>query len=229
MFKSIMIASALCAVALASASAADIIRPAPASPSARFVTAPAPDYWTGFYLGVDGGYAKNGDAKGGFGGLQIGYDQLINQQWLIGVRTDLALASLKHTIDGCGVPGICASETAKTMWLGSTVAKIGFVPTSAPNVAIYGVGGVAYKHTNYRFSVTGLVHGADSNSATKAAFTAGGGLAYAFNTHVNVGLEYNWVHFPGDTPHYIIAGIGGDVPHPGANEHLVKASINYRF
>lgn len=212
----------------APAFAADVAPKASRSASMPYApaVAAAPNYWGGWYVGAIGGYGT-GDAKGGFGGLQLGYDWQWNQL-VFGLRTDAALASISHT-ERASALGVSVSETGKANWIGSTVAKVGYAPAAAPNWLVYGVAGVGYTNVDYDLRVKGLVSGSDSGSDTKVGFTAGAGVAYAFTQHLNLSFEYDWTRFRGDKQHYMIASIPGSVTHDPTTSHLLKAGLNYRF
>jgi outer membrane immunogenic protein len=65
-------------------------------------------YWTGAYLGLQGGWAWTTpglDASGVFGGGQIGYNYQIGS-FMFGVEGDGAIAHISQTVNG---PGFAAS------------------------------------------------------------------------------------------------------------------------
>jgi outer membrane immunogenic protein len=94
------------------ASAADL-------PARTYTKAPAPAYapvynWTGFYIGVMGGYGWSQDAtvgitgvgvvtgatdeiKGGFGGGTIGYNFQNGPNWVFGLEVDVAGGSISYS------------------------------------------------------------------------------------------------------------------------------------
>src|SRR5258708_17439486 len=93
--KSLLLATvALAAVGMATqASAADLAaRPYTKAPA----LAPGIN-WSGFYIGVMGGYAWNDDLTGGFGGGTVGYNwQAPRHMWVLGVGGAAAGPDLKE-------------------------------------------------------------------------------------------------------------------------------------
>jgi outer membrane immunogenic protein len=136
----------LAAAPLGVAGAADMPLKAPAW------TAPAPSDWSGFYLGINGGYAVGNDPfnqtlsegalsasssinsrvtpLGGLFGGQFGYNYQTGH-WVFGLEGDIQWAGQKDTA-GCGIE--CISETAVgglgTVTLGSAEQKITWFGTA---------------------------------------------------------------------------------------------------
>jgi outer membrane immunogenic protein len=136
--KRVLIGSAIAASLFAAtgASAADL-------PARIYTKAPVmvdPVYsWTGFYVGISGGYSwgrasetaligapfpgsftAKQDVNGGFGGGQIGYNWQVDPRWLLGLEAD---------IQGSGERGSSNDN------LGSIrVGRIGFTASTANSV-----------------------------------------------------------------------------------------------
>src|SRR5947199_3542853 len=94
---------ALLAVAATAAMAADLPRAMPAKAPAYV---PVGYNWTGFYLGINGGYAwgrsrwnsfaGNADPAGGMVGGTVGYNwQALGSPWVFGLEGDIDWANLK--------------------------------------------------------------------------------------------------------------------------------------
>lgn len=124
--------------------------------------------WTGFYAGVNVGYAFNdptvsytpGDpaialgglpppasynVKGVTGGGQIGYNWQFDRNWLFGLEADFNGADIKGTgasafVSGGNPATIAASQNVD--WFGTVRARLGWLPTD--KLLIYGTGGLAY-------------------------------------------------------------------------------------
>ena len=124
----------LLAAAVASPSfAADLPRPAYKAPPVYV----APFSWTGFYVGINGGYGwgksswtepltslSTGDfsTKGGLVGGTVGYN-LQTGSWVWGLEGDFDFSWMKGTETTiCGTPGC---ETKNT-WLATTRGRIGY-------------------------------------------------------------------------------------------------------
>ena len=108
--------------------AADLPRPAYKAPV--YV---APFSWSGFYVGLNGGYAwsesnwsgNGGDfnvaPKGWLGGGTLGYN-LQTGNWVWGIEGDIDYVDLNGTANS----SFCPSCTFKATWLGTLRGRIGY-------------------------------------------------------------------------------------------------------
>jgi len=183
--------------------AADLGRPPPlkAAPLAPVFT------WTGFYLGVHGGYGwstSDGlDLKGGFGGGQVGYNYQINN-FVLGIEGDIAWADISET-DTFGL----ISATLKIDTLASLRGRLG---VAFGNTLLYGTGGGGWGNFKASVSVPGF---AISGSQWESGWTAGAGVEYAFAPNWSAKVEY--LHY------------GFDIDSTTVGVDTIKAGINYRF
>lgn len=183
---------------------------APAFEPTPFAAAPI-FTWTGFYGGVNAGYAwagaransfdvpantfNNNDAfsvnynskgnRGGFtGGGQLGYNQQFGQ-FVVGVETDVqyvGLARSKATAQGNFPTGYTAPPIGGGIdWFGTVRARAGYAIDRA---LIYGTGGLAYGNAsdNRAFPF-------GKRNDTRFGWVAGAGVDYAVTNNVIVGLE----------------------------------------
>jgi outer membrane immunogenic protein len=188
----------------APAAAADLpVKAAPMVP-------PAPVFsWTGFYLGINGGWgwARDGrdDRNGGYwspagggshslrldGGLfggQIGYNWQFGGNWVFGLEAMGDAAWLERTDDN--VFGLNGSH-----WRGRTEA------------IFLGTGRLGYAFGNWLPYVKGGYAGSsvkadvwdgtfsNSNTAWRHGWTVGGGVEYAVTNNWIIGLEYDHMEF----------------------------------
>ncbi len=113
------------------AQAADL--PAPTYKAPAYV-APVPIFsWTGFYVGLNGGYGwgkSNWSGSGGnfevtpkgwLGGGTLGYN-IQTGGWVWGIEGDIDYMNLKGTADAA----FCPSCTFKDTWLGTIRGRIGY-------------------------------------------------------------------------------------------------------
>jgi opacity protein-like surface antigen len=192
-------AGALClamAVSAAPASAADMY-------SRGLKDGPAPDSWTGFYLGVHGGAAwgdinfqdskyGNGtgvwnsgrvDATGAIYGAQLGYN-IQNGALVYGLEVDLG------GLDLSGSTAVYPHKFSTSGgFYGDITGRLGF--TSGATL-FYAKGGAAFLNETFKGSYYG---GADnfSNSETLWGWTAGGGVEHKLNAAWSLKAEY--LHF----------------------------------
>lgn len=191
------------------AQAADL-GPGPSYKAPAYV-APSYGTWSGFYIGINGGYGLgSGDLGGGVDvdprgyliGGTIGYN-LQTGVWVWGVEGDFAYSTVE---DDCG-----AGCDFKMPWFGTARGRVGYAGWG--NIMPYITGGAA-------FAKLEAEAGGASDSATKIGWTVGGGVEYAFMGNWSVKLEYLYA----DLGKFELGG--GDVDF---NTHIVRAGLNYRF
>jgi len=190
--------------------AADLLVKAPPPPPAWS--------WTGFYVGVDGGYGWNqrtGDRdcfnpagiffaacvlqanptdirpRGGLIGGEAGYNW---QTGIVvtGIETDLQWSGIRASgtfIAGPPFIGSTYSNTDNMNWFGTARGRIGLLVT--PHLLAYVTGGVMYAHESVSTVLTippALIWPANA-ATTRAGGVAGMGLEYAFNGNLSAKVE----------------------------------------
>jgi outer membrane immunogenic protein len=170
------------------ASAADM--PVKAPVRAAPVVVP-PFNWTGIYLGINGGWARDNvgtpaanfvqpDTSGGAFGGQVGF----NYQWqqlVLGAEFDGDWLGLKASAL-CFNPAFTCSTEINDQF--SLRGRLGF---AVDRFLIYGTGGVAW--TTFKGSTaTGGTTFSDSSS--RSGWIAGGGVEYAIWNNLIIGAEY---------------------------------------
>jgi outer membrane immunogenic protein len=208
------------------ASAADL--PQQAAPQQPYyrpppVVSPAYD-WTGFYIGVMGGYGfsdnasvngfavTNAGLKGGFAGSTLGFNYQ-SGQFVFGVEDDFAWSGIGKTWPA----SFGVSVQDQMLAFGTITGRAGF---AANNFLIYSKGGYAYMLNE--ISATGF--GATAwERRYHGGWTVGAGLEYGFAGNWSAKLEYMFAQYLA-TPYVYLNGatLAADV-------HTVKAGINYRF
>ena len=213
---------ALLAVATTAAVAADLPRAMPAKAPAYV---PIGYNWTGFYLGINGGYAwgssewssygGNADPSGGMVGGTAGYNwQAAGSPWVFGLEGDLDWTNIKGSFVNAACPTGC--ET-KNDWLGTVRGRVGF---AWDRVMPYVTGGLAVGNINA--SQPGFAGVNDTN----VGWSAGAGIEAALAGNWTAKLEYLHVDL-GDTS----CGVGAcSLPtQVGFRAETVRAGVNYRF
>jgi len=230
---------------LLSAAAILIVSPAVAADLSRPVLkAPMmpPAYsWTGFYIGVNGGGAwgesrydftgvgtttGNFNISGGFVGGTFGYNWQVTN-WVLGIEGDIDAADIKGSAL-CPNPSFTCA--VKDEWLATVRGRLGFLVN--PNWLIYGTAGLAvggFKHA-YTETRPGVATRATTDSDTRAGWTAGGGVEYAFTRQWSLGVEYLYMDFGTSS---LNEPVTGPVPSSAATfddkSHVVRAKVNYKF
>ena len=211
----------------ATAQAADINgAPAPAS------VAPVPFTWSGWYVGINGGYgwgrsnwsdpAIDPDVRrfglsGGVAGGQVGYNWQTGP-FVLGLESDLDWTNLSGSkSDG----GVCATDgggQCKTSqsWLGTTRGRVGYAFGSwLP----YVTGGAAYGDIN-------LNQAGRTDTATRLGWAAGAGVEYSISPRWSAKFEF--LHLDLGTAAFMGAASNTPISAP-ARDDIVRAGINYHW
>lgn len=210
------------AAVVGTASAADLARRAPRRP---VIKAPAyvPFSWTGFYLGVNGGYGfgrskwsglpASFDVNGGLVGGQLGYNWQLGQL-VYGLEGDGDWSDLRGTANPAACGTVCRTRND---YLATVRGRLGY---AMDRLLPYATGGLAVG--NIHATVPGFA-GIDTN---RAGWTVGGGLEYAVAPNWSVKAEYLYVDLGNNTCSTMCGLPNNDV---SLTSNVVRGGINYRF
>jgi outer membrane immunogenic protein len=140
------------------------------------------------------------NSTGFVGGGQIGCDYQFDPSWVIGIEGAVLGSTMKgSTTVGLplGNPGDAAAVSAKTDFMPSVTARVGY---SLDRVLLYAKGGVAWAGDTY--DVTGSFMGTPfgfEGLDTRIGFTVGGGVEWAFSVPWSVSFEYDYYQFGNGT------------------------------
>jgi len=160
-----LLTAAAIALASGAASAADLPVKAPAVAPAS----PCCGEWSGFYLGIHGGWGwkRNDfqeviqtaplltiggiDSRGWVFGGQAGYNWQYGS-WVVGLEIDFSATRIRGdsaTVTRTFAGGLTITDTESdhVKWLGTARARAGFT-LFTPNVLLYGTGGLAWERVN---------------------------------------------------------------------------------
>lgn len=223
--KTFLIAAALsCAVAPAALAADAVYQPAEAPVAGEAVSFS----WTGFTIGVQGGYNWNngdfvvggvpgtfsGDFDGGILGGFVGYNYQFGNDWVVGVEGDLE----HNWADGTTAVGAVNFRTGLD-WQGSIRGRVGY---SFDRALLYGTAGWAFARAEAEFPPLG------SDKANLNGFTIGAGLDYAFTDMFFGRLEYRYTNF-GDQD-FSFSGLGGSgTVNSDFDQHAVRVGLGVKF
>ena len=168
--------------------------------------------WSGFYIGVNGGWGQgewrgiydNFDVTGGtplsplendggiFGG-QIGYNWQ-DQALVLGAELELAGADLKDSTTGTDFLGAADAATAraKTNFLGSLRVRVGWAWDS---VLLYGTGGLAFHNTELKITDPLVVPATDKTKFNGVGGSVGAGIEWAFWNNFSLRAQYLYYGF----------------------------------
>ncbi len=216
-----------------SAQAADV--PGRSNPQS-FYKAPSeiPFNWTGFYAGINGGYAwgrsswsdpaigansGNFITSGGLVGGQVGYNWQTGAV-VLGIESDADWMRIKGSTTGPG--GVCLADgggqcQTQQSWVGTTRARVGY---AFDRWLPYVTGGVAYGNIQ-------VVQPSGTSSNTNVGWTAGAGVEYAINRNWSAKLEY--LHIDLGTATFMGAASGTPTLAVPVTDELVRAGVNYHW
>lgn len=222
MLRTLLLASAALIVVGGPSRAADVVTYQEPAPMAVGID------WSGFYIGVHGGYGwadsdaefTNGlagavdlDLDGFFGGGQVGYNFVFGNGLLVGVEADYSFAE----IDGSALGFNATTVSMDINSMASVRARLGY---TMDRFLPYVTAGWAWADVDRYNSFTG-----QTLSENFDGFTVGAGVEYAINMNWSAGLEYRYTDF-GNATFVANNGFNSDVD---LDLHTVRFSVNYRF
>jgi outer membrane immunogenic protein len=156
--------------------------------------------WTGFYVGINGGYGwgrsrwellpaglseGSHDIDGGTVGGQIGYNWQIGP-WVLGLEAQGNWADFS----GSNVSTLFPATTNRTNVdaFGLFTGKVGY---AWDNVMVYAKGGAGVQSVDYSYFTTATGVTGGTADETRWGASVGAGFEYAFTPNWSAGLEYN--------------------------------------
>ena len=165
------------------ANAADLRAPTYKAPA---YVAPLAPSWTGFYVGLNAGYAFGDADWSGFAsspsptgflvGGTLGYN-LQTGSWVWGIEGDMAWANVDDSV---------GARTSEMTWFGTARGRIGYAGWGS--MMPYITAGAAFAGVENSI-------GAASVSETRIGWTAGLGLEYCIWDGLFARMEYEYVRF----------------------------------
>ena len=215
----------------------------PAKTYTKAPVAPKPFSWTGCFAGVNAGGAFSDDkirslgdfSSAGFvGGGQIGCDYQFASTWVVGVEGRAAWSSLNSQTPGRGLNPITGITfpthfTVRNDFLASATARLGY--SFVGGWLIYARGGAAWtrEKEDSAFTDPFYVLPADpKGTQTRAGWTAGAGLDWAFAPHWSTNVEYGYYDF-GDNSYLLTGPVVGFTGNLKDRIHTVTVGLNYHF
>jgi outer membrane immunogenic protein len=216
-----------------SAQAADV-SPRSSPPPVYKAAPETPFDWTGFYAGINGGYAwgqsswsdpavgmgsGNFHTSGGLVGGQLGYNWQIGSA-VLGIETDADWMNLKGNT--AGLAGVCLADggglcQTQQSWVGTTRARLGYV---YGRWLPYVTGGVAYGNIQ-------AVQPSGTTTNTNVGWTAGAGVEAALDRNWSAKLEY--LHVDLGTATLMGSASGTPTLAVPVSNDLVRAGVNYHW
>lgn len=211
-----------------------------------------PFNWTGFFIGVHGGYGWNDtewtlvdnagpgacglcgtvvaqfNADGFLGGIQAGYNHQFDRV-VVGVEADISITHAEGDDGWLAMGGTAPRDVSlETRWLATLGPRLG---VAIDRTLVYGEGGLAAKGQEFRHR--NLVNGrVFEDDEVKLGWFVGAGIEQAFLEKWSFKLEYNFIGVFDDG--VTLQSTTGGVPRRAKfdveqHTHVVKAGINRRF
>jgi len=179
----------------------------------------APFTWTGFYAGAHGGYgwstSQGLDARGGFGGAQLGYNYQTGS-FVLGIEGDIAASGISQTVNGTTVLGIPFTAAFTNDTLASLRGRAGIAYNTW---LFYGTAGGGWGHDKISVNTGGSPFSSD---AWRSGWSAGAGIEWAFAPNWSTKFEY--LHYGLGSANFF-----GTLPPGKTDIDTVKIGINYLF
>jgi outer membrane immunogenic protein len=253
----LLTATAVIAVAaIGVAHAADL--PNIKSPPAYPPLAPPAFSWGGGYIGLNAGYGF-GDAglslvglggagwdgyypplgsynftRAGFvGGEQSGFNYQVGS-FVLGAEGDFQYSDVSGNsyTGGTGFGGYAVKLQQRMEWFGTDRGRLGFTPTD--RLLVYGTGGLAVGRVSStsELDFSGATHYDQFGAQTRAGWTAGGGVEYAFTNNWTAKIEY--LYYDLGTTTLVASGNPSNAPYLTQTRFptqgsIVRAGVNYKF
>lgn len=255
--KKLILSTVALAALCASASAADLPRRAVA-PVAPIVAVPV-FTWTGFYVGVQAGYAfgqdkttlfvggvplnlgaigvdTSYDTDGFVGGVHAGYNVQFGA-FVAGVEGDLEYANVKGSrtlADALLAPGYSATASTEIGFQGSLRARLGFALDRA---MIYATGGLAFANVEHNYGVTlpagnvfGVPAGSYSERADETRWGYTLGAGVEYAFTSNLTARIEYRYTNLDSYNNVSTFLSpGDHARQEPDFHAVRAGVSYKF
>jgi outer membrane immunogenic protein len=208
---------------------------------------PAPEAfsWTGFYVGVEGGYGWGeendnfstlpigvaGDhfgVSGPIGGVEAGYDQQFNSL-VLGVVADIEASDLHGSAShGFGGEGLFVGTLSmRSTWQGSLRARAG---VAFDRLLVYATGGLAFANDQENSYVDPTPVWSGSQTNTLYGWTIGAGAEYAIDNHWTASAELRYANFGNATYSITRQPSGPSLNYKaGFDETLAQIGLGYKF
>ncbi len=211
-------------------------------------TPPPPFTWTGFYVGLNGGYSWGswddgiGDSlhpNGGIAGGTIGFNYQINQ-FVVGIEGDIDWSGMKDTLAGgvvaTGLGGPATGSLSlsyKDEVLSTLAARFGL---AFGRSLVYAKVGGAWAdekfNTSGTITIPPTVTISEADSFSRFGWIVGGGVEYAVTNNLTVKAEYNYLDFGNrnNNLNFSFSGVPAIIPLTShLNANVLKVGVNILF
>jgi outer membrane immunogenic protein len=233
-----ILALAMALAAATPAFASDL--PTNKTPPAPTAPLPAPFSWTGFYLGVQGGYVwgdshrywpafgthNSHTSDGGVFGGQAGYNYQFSTNWVAGVEASAAWADVNGQ-STCPNPNANCRTTAD--FVGDVSGRLGY---AIDRTLLFAKGGVALVDQDHFgiFPATPAFN-EEGGKGVRAGFLLGAGVEYAFTNNITAKVEYDYIGLGTDAfnANRVATGAFVEAVRETSYYQTLKVGLNYKF
>jgi outer membrane immunogenic protein len=198
--------------------------------------------WCGVYGGIHGGYGWGHvdasiagfdvspvpEPKGGFGGMQVGYNWMMSPNWLVGLESDLSIGSIRDTVSLFSIPNTFSLDaTSNIEFFGTLRGRVGYA--QGPWL-LYATGGLAWARNEVTtsFNIPGTFEFVLlQDHQTHFGWTAGGGVEWALSPNWSTKVEYLYADL-GSRDYDFVTPFIPPVSHKETLQ-TVKLGLNYRL
>ncbi len=225
--KKFLLATTFLALSAVTVNAADL--PRKSSPVYKPVVSVPKFTWTGFYVGINGGYARqnvggnlfgNKVTNGGIIGGTVGYNYELQNYVVVGLEGDFGYMGNSGSKVLNGAPLVTGK--VDNNYFGTVRGRVGYALNG------YGIPLLPYITAGVAFTDTKLSYANSFNPAANftktsstAGFTVGGGLEAQIYQNLTAKIEYLYADFGKER--YAAYG------KTRVDDHIVRAGLNYKF
>jgi outer membrane immunogenic protein len=194
--------------------------------------------WTGFYAGLNGGYALDAWSShggvlddGAFGGAQAGYNWQgafgLSRQLVLGAEADFEGTGIAHA--GYGTLTDLTTHVTYPDYHKRSIGEFGTIRGRAgyawERTLFYVTGGFAYGTERNIFDnlTTGNIYKADG---LQTGYILGGGFEYKITPTWSLKAEYQYIDLAGDRP---VGDLGGYVSTRDTELNTFRSGVNFHF
>jgi outer membrane immunogenic protein len=195
-------------------------------PPAPYFSPPPAFNWTGFYIGVNGGWGFTqtnndsfGNLNGGLVGGTVGYNYQMGQ-FVIGYEGDVDWSDIRGTDFAFTIPGGFGSNKLTSEFMVTERARLGY---AWDRTLFYVTGG--YAGIDMKGSFNDSFGNFGSQTVWHNGGVVGAGIEYAFTNNITFKGEYLFAPMQSKT---YFAGTP-DVTSTGLDISMFRAGINYKF
>jgi outer membrane immunogenic protein len=211
--------------------------------------APPPECnWTGFYIGVFGGYswgdrhlrdeddpldpAYHFDQDGFVGGGEAGLNWQLGM-FVLGAEISFAGGDWSDSASIENSVGVTIGEGhVDSNWLGTIAGRVG-ISLFHDHLLLFGKGGVGFTKWDYHTDEIFALERSHVDDDVQTGGLVGGGIEWAFNCHWSVKVEYNHIFFDDSDIDVAERGPGGFTEvttfHADGDRDTIVAGINFKF